>query len=79
MRFCGWFPSGVVEQDRMSDERKSQKTELPEEASRRGLESLHDGKPHPTEGDVLPAHDAHGQDASPGEAHRAGPLPNQKK
>ncbi len=63
----------------MSDEREPRKTESPEEASRRGLESLHDGKPHPTEGDVLPTHDASDEGASPGEAHRGGLLPDQKK
>lgn len=63
----------------MSDERESQGSESPEEASRRGLESLHDGKPHPTEGEVLPEHGTPAGAPSPGEAHRGGPLPNQKK
>jgi len=63
----------------MSDERKSPGIESPEKASRRGLESLHDGKPHPTEGEVLPEHDPHAGAPSPAEAHRSGALPNQKK
>jgi len=63
----------------MSDERESLLSESPEKASRRGLESLHDGKPHPTEGEVLPEHGTPAAAPSPGEAHRGGPLPNQKK
>ncbi|MDQ2908948.1 MAG: hypothetical protein M3R44_06305 [Candidatus Eremiobacteraeota bacterium] len=51
----------------------------PGDASRRGLESLHDGKEHPTEGEILPEHDENISGPTPGEAHRGGPLPNEKK
>ena len=62
----------------MATESEAPQPESPGEASRRGLESLHDGERHPTEGDVLPQHDEDAAAASPARKHRAGPLANEK-